>query len=267
MTCQLAGFGLKALLNMLARPNSAKSGSQRPTENKRYILLIDESFPITSDFGLIRANVDSVARAIASWSVELGIPRTCHCVFSWEDALNGLEPLSTEMRRLAIVPTKAGWSAVFQSGIAGSDPASLMPVLSGRLRTDAMRVCATPGSAKYAAIIWENYVGSLSELSGVAAHGRTICAANDGGRWNFFCSGEPFDFENSESYAKTRIKDRFTKEMLGGYLERFGLHPFDDSFYDVSVDRPAIIFERISRWDVRPPEFSLADVVEGRPWR
>jgi hypothetical protein len=230
-------------------------------------LLIDDSFPITSDLGLIQANVDSVATTIASWSIELGIRRTRHCAFSLADAFKKLEPLSAEMRRMAIVPTKAGWSAVFQSGISGSDPSSLMPVLSGRLRADAMRVCATPPSAKYVATIWENYVGSLQGHSGVAPHGRTICAANDGGRWKFFSSGEPFDFENGESYAKTRVRDRFTKEMLASYLAHRSLYPFDDSFYDVSLDRPAIIFERVSRWNVHPPEFSLTDVLEGHPWR
>ncbi len=230
-------------------------------------MLIADAFPITSDLGLIQANVDSVATAIASWGAELGIQRTSHCAFTLADVLKKLEPLSAEMRRLAIVPTKAGWSAVFQSGISGSDPSSLMPVLSGRLRADAMRVCATSTNAKYAATIWENYVGSLPGHGGVAPHGRTICAANDGGRWKFFSSGELFDFEDEGSYAKARVRDRFTKEILARYLAHRSLHPFEDSFYNVSVDRPAIIMERVSRWSVSPPEFSLTDVVDGRPWR
>jgi hypothetical protein len=197
----------------------------------------------------------------------MGIARTSHRVYSLADAFESMEPLSAEMRRLAIVPTKSGWSAVFFSGIAGSDPASLMPVLAGRLLADAMRVCATPARSKYPATIWENYVGNLSEHEGVASYGRTICAANDGGRWKFYCSGEPFDFEESESYVKPKIKERFTKEMLARYLAHRGLYPFDDAFYDVSLERPAVILERVSRWNVRPREFSFADVVDGLPWR
>ena len=229
---------------------------------------IAEAFPVTKDLGLIDASVDSVATTVVRWSATFGQRRKSRRVDSLEDALKSMEPLSADMRRMAIVPTQAGWSAVFQSGINGSDPGSLMPVLAGRLRTSAMRVCSSPPSVKYPATIWENYLGTATpENETVAPHGRTICAANDGGRWRFLSSGAPYDFENIENYLKPRVGDRFTRELLATYLARFSLYPFDDAFYDVTSARPAIIVETVRRWrEPRFPEFSYAEVLAGLPW-
>ena len=54
---------------------------------------------------------------------------------------------------------------------------------------------------------------------------------NDGGRWIFETSGEPYDFEQIERYAAKRKRDRFTHEMLAEYLAHFGISAFDESFY------------------------------------
>jgi hypothetical protein len=60
---------------------------------------------------------------------------------------------------------------------------------------------------------------------------RAIYAANDGGRWVFGHSGEPFPFEKLEQYQAHRVWDRFTFEMLKDYLRHLGLAPFEEDFY------------------------------------
>lgn len=44
------------------------------------------------------------------------------------------------------------------------------------------------------------------------------------------------------------------------------MHPLDDAFYVPSPETPAFVLERLDRWKVRPPEFTLAEVVAGKPW-
>ncbi|HSP81688.1 MAG TPA: hypothetical protein VLQ93_24425 [Myxococcaceae bacterium] len=60
---------------------------------------------------------------------------------------------------------------------------------------------------------------------------RAINAANDGGRWVFLQTGEPFPFERLEQYRARRVRDRFTFDMLKEYLHHLGLSPFDEDFY------------------------------------
>jgi hypothetical protein len=60
---------------------------------------------------------------------------------------------------------------------------------------------------------------------------RALEVANDGGRWVFVQSGEPFPFEQLEQYQARRVRDRFTFEMLKDYLRHLGLSPFEEDFY------------------------------------
>jgi len=60
---------------------------------------------------------------------------------------------------------------------------------------------------------------------------RALGASNDGGRWVFDQSGEPFAFEQVERYQERRVRDRFTFEMLKDYLRHLGLSPFEEDFY------------------------------------
>lgn len=88
---------------------------------------------------------------------------------------------------------------------------------------------------------------------------------NDDGRWIFDQSGKPYPFEEVAAYWRPRKRDRFTPQMLQTYLAHFGLFPFDDDFYVVNSTSPALLLER-PRYRNEPPDFSLEDVVAGKPW-
>jgi hypothetical protein len=93
-----------------------------------------------------------------------------------------------------------------------------------RLGVLAMRICSTPASEMYPATIWEVY--APPHLGGGAlGYRRTVCAMNDGGRWVFEESGEPYPFEDLDKYELPRKRDRFTREMLIHYLERTRIGP------------------------------------------
>jgi len=52
---------------------------------------------------------------------------------------------------------------------------------------------------------------------------RTIVAADDGGRWVFETTGEPFAFEELAYYRKRVKAERFTSALLYKYLQRLGV--------------------------------------------
>lgn len=230
-------------------------------------MLIDDWHPVTQDIGLINAPVDRVVAEFLTWREGIGMGYSRSVKPSLSKALASLAPLSAELRRALFLPAGHGWSAFLQSGIQGSDPFPVMSYLATRLGVLSMRVCATPSEAKWPAVVWEVYgpaaLGGQEPLGFV----RSIAASNDGGRWVFLQSGAPYPFENVEAYSRPKKKDRFTREMLAGYLAEFALFPFEDSFYPVSAGSPAVLLERLSRWENPPPEFSLEQAIEGFPWR
>ena len=84
----------------------------------------------------------------------------------------------------------------------------------------------------------------------------------------FEVSGEPFDFERTELYEARCKKDRFNRKILCEYLEHFGLRPFDDSFYCVAPDSPALLLEQIKPVVTTTIQgFTLEQVVSGDPWK
>ena len=130
-----------------------------------------------------------------------------------------------------------------------------------------MRVCSTAPGETWPATIWEVY--APVKLGGVPplCYRRSIASANDGGRWTFEQSGEPFPFEKLGHYSPPRKRDRFTRELLTEYGPSSTLIPFADSFYVVSAAVPAVVLDEVPRWPKRALEFSLDEVEAGVPWR
>jgi hypothetical protein len=126
-----------------------------------------------------------------------------------------------------------------------------------------MRVCARPGDPKSPGAIWEVY--APSEMGGTPPRfARRSIACSDDGHWVFEQFGEPYPFEDLERYRAKRNRDRFDAALLQCYLREFGLDAFSDDFYRVDASSPAILIEDGVRYDFK--EFTLAEVVAGRPW-
>ena len=222
--------------------------------------------PVTSDMGLINAPTECVAREYVEWQESLGRANLKTLIESdLLSALGALPPLSASKERRLFVATRNGWTAQFQSGIQGSDPFPVMSLFSERLDVLAMRVCQTAPNELYQATIWEVY--APRRLGGdTLSYRRSISAANDGGSWVFDQYGEPFDFETVEDYKEPRKRDRFTKNHLIRYLSEFALRPFEDSFYLISPESPAYLFENTTSG----PDtngYTLEEVRSGLPWK
>lgn len=229
-------------------------------------MIIDSWHPVTSDLGLIHAQLDDVVGELLNWHKSIEIEYNQREVgTSLSDAFKALLPLSNAKQRRLFVKTSSGWTACFQNGIQGSDPFPAMSYLAKRMNVLSMRVCATPTNALWPALIWEvyapEYLGGKPPLN----YRRSIAVSNDGGRWVFEETGIPFDFERTELYEERRKKDRFPRELLVEYLGQFSLRPFEDQFYSIELGSPAVLLQQIKP-TISMPEFSLEDVIAGKPW-
>ena len=157
-----------------------------------------------------------------------------------------LEPFVSSMwTRKVIAPIAGGWSAQFDNNYRGTD-SSGVSVLCQKVGCRALRVTAVEHTlkkvgerqwvGKYGAMILQVFDAGVSR--------RTISAMNDGGRWDFYQSGEPFAFEDLRAYKNRRIRDRFTYEMMHRYLKELGVQPFDLGSYTCSEDEPFYIIDR-----------------------
>lgn len=222
--------------------------------------------PVTFDFGLMEAAPAAAASTFAQMQREGGIETVPgEVVGSLDDAFAALPPLSMQRRRSLFIATQSGWTAFFRSGIAGSDPFLPMCRLSARLRTRAMRVCVQE-LPPWPACMWEVYEPEGDTTSGHCATRRVLDLSNDGGRWTFVDHGEPYAFEDRSRYVVRRKRDRFDRALLSRYLEQFALRPFDDAFYRVNADVPALLLEERTAWPGFP-EYTLSETRAGVPWQ
>jgi hypothetical protein len=185
-------------------------------------------WPVTYEFGLVRSDLDTVAAVRTKMYEDAGLQVTG----TWlsgplDDCFSRLEPLQPAATREMFFSTNFGWTAFFSNGARASDAFLPMLQLSKALGVTALRVCVTPTKALYQGVILEVY--DTPHAGGTAdGYRRSIAAVNDGGRWVFDQSGEPFPFEDTAQYGARRKRDRFTSDMLLSYLERFGIPRLSD---------------------------------------
>jgi hypothetical protein len=221
-------------------------------EEMNGLLLDDRWAPVTSEMGFLEARAEDAAGSHAAWQRELlgphGVSVEVRPVTgSLEEVLSSLLPLTdSEVQRHLFIPTRSSWTAYVENGHGGTDAASSMRHMARRVGCRSLRVVAVPhtyrkGQGRYGAVMLEMYGPHLN-----ARHNnylRALGASNDGGRWVFDQSGEPFPFEQVERYQERKVRDRFTFEMLKDYLRHLGLSPFEEDFY-LPEGAPAWLVEK-----------------------
>ncbi|HZH17330.1 MAG TPA: hypothetical protein VE057_23445 [Archangium sp.] len=239
------------------------------TETMKGLLLEDRWAPTTSELGFLETDAEHAARAFAAWQEGLLAPRGMsvgvHPVSGpLEQALSALLPLtSPEALRQLFIPTRSHWTGYVENARGGTDAASAMSYMAETLGCRGMRVVAVPHTlrkdrGRYGAVMFELYGPQRTDWLNYL---RTLYAANDGGRWVFGQSGEPFPFEKLEQYQARRVRDRFTFDMLKEYLHHLGLSPFEEDFY-LPQGAPAWLVERTGPVSPSHKEFTLAQVRE-----
>ena len=210
------------------------------TQEMKGLLLEDRWAPVTSEMGFLELGAEQAARAFATWQEGLMTPRGITVEVlpvsgSLEQVLSRLLPLTSgETQRELFIPTRSAWTAYVENGWTGTDAASSMSVMARRLSIRCLRVVAVPHTlrgdqGRYGAVMLD--VFGPEQPGKINNYVRALGASNDGGRWVFDQSGEPFAFEQVERYQARRVRDRFTFEMLKDYLRHLGLAPFEEDFY------------------------------------
>lgn len=237
-------------------------------EEMRGLLLEDRWAPVTSEMGFLETGAAHAARASAAWQAGLHdergtIVQVRPVSGSLEQVLSTLLPLtSPEPRRDLFIPTRGPWTAFVENARGGTDASSRMALMARTLGCRGMRVVAVPHTlrgdkGRYGAVMLEVF----SPHPTGPRYLRALGASNDGGRWVFDSSGEPFPFEQLERYQARRVKDRFTFDMLRDYLHHLGLSPFDEHFY-LPEGQPAWLVEKSGPLYPHHKEFTLAQVRE-----
>jgi hypothetical protein len=238
-------------------------------EEMKGLLLEDRWAPITSDLGFLEWDAERAARAYAEWWGELLAPRggevaTRPVAGSLEQVLSTLLPLTRgENQRHLFIPTRSAWTAYFDNGWRGTDVGSAMRYMSRTLGCRGMRVGAVPHTlrkdkGRYGIVVLEVYGPHQTDWLNIL---RTLYVANDGGRWVFGQSGEPFPFEKPERYQARRLRERFTFDMLKEYVRHLGLWPFDEDFY-LPEGAPAWLVEKTGPFFAAYEQCTLAQARE-----
>jgi hypothetical protein len=238
-------------------------------ENMKGLLLDDRWAPVTATMGFLEARAEYSARAFAAWQGGLLAPRGITVKVSpvsgsLEQALSSLLPLtSPERRRHLFMPTRSPWTGYVDNARGGTDAASAMGYMAQTLGCRGMRVVAVPHTlrkdkGRYGAVMLDVYGPRQTHWLNYL---RAIYAANDGGRWVFGQSGEPFPFEKLEQYQARKVRDRFTFDMLKDYLRHLGLSPFEEDFY-LPEGAPAWLVEKTGPVVPAHKEYTLAQARE-----
>jgi hypothetical protein len=237
-------------------------------EDMKGLLLDDRWAPVTSEMGFLETRAEHAVRTFASWQETLMAPRGITVEVqpvsgTLVQVLSSLLPVSSpERQRHLFVPTRSTWTAYLDNGWGGTDAASAMGAMARRVGCRSLRVVAVPhtyreGQGRYGAVMLEMYGPQLN-----ARHNNTVralAAANDGGRWVFHQSGEPFPFEKLERYQERKVRDRFTFEMLKDYLRHLGLSPFEEDFF-LPEGAPAWLVQKTGAFTSKQRGYTLEQV-------
>jgi len=196
-------------------------------------LLANRFAPTTFVIGFLERDVDAVVRADTAWCA--GIGRFSHRAVAGDlgAMLGELEPLSGPLTRRLWVQTNSGWTAYFDNSIIGSDPYGPICYLSRQLGCRGLTISCCPDirGVCYGQTRFDLYG---QEPVNVFNCTRSVGATNDGGRWSWDIVGEPLAFEETETYSRKRIKDRFAPELAVRYCSALGVNPYVEDFYGQS---------------------------------
>jgi hypothetical protein len=219
---------------------------------------IDKWSPVTNDFLIVNAPIDRAVAAYSNWMKRLGFAftKTISDV-DLDNAFASLAPLANSQHRKLFVCAGRDWTAFFQNGIQGSDPAAHGHQLARELDAIGMRVCVTPPAYQWQAVMWEVYAPRRTG-GDEFGYRRALAVANDGGKWVFINSGVPFPFERQDRYVAPRKRDRLDRQMLEAYLCECAVNPFQPGTLIVSSEAPAVLLD-VEKRGVPMKEFTYAE--------
>ncbi|MCL3860654.1 hypothetical protein [Actinotalea sp. K2] len=159
------------------------------------------------------------------------------------DALSLLLPLESPWSRILLAPCGA-WTAVVNNGLHGGDSTAPGPATSRALNVQCVVASAVPRYGPGHEQTQLEVFGPEGEPP--LMYRRSLSATATDGRWEWYESGTPFEFEATERYTARRKRDRFDRELLLDYLEHLGIPARTDSAYG-----PAVLLQERAQYERR----------------
>jgi hypothetical protein len=225
--------------------------------------LLDGRFaPLTHAWGFLEAPLQLVGDALYKWT-SANVSKVTLEPFeaSLGEALLRLEPLTIPPRKQLLMQTVSPWTAYFDNGANGGDPATAVGYLAEYLKCRALAVACVPqtllserkdAKGTYGAVQFQLFAPVRREFLN---YERSISVANDGGRWVFNATGTVQPYEKTTNYEAPRIRNRFTPEMLEEYCAALGIRLFAPDFYGPG----AILIEVHDPLPPHHPELTLTE--------
>jgi len=147
-----------------------------------------------------------------------------------------LEPLTGGSRpRELLIEAGPKWTAYFDCSVRGTDAVSTVGHLSRTARCQGVAIRCVPHvagrgerPARLGAVQFELFGPLSTEFLNFV---RTVSVSFSGTKWQFSASGTEQAFEEVETYKSSRVRDRFTSDMLERYCRAIGLDPFTEASY------------------------------------
>ena len=193
--------------------------------------------PLGAVVQFIHAPIGNVADAVAS-RFTAGPANA-----SLMDALSLLLPFESPWSRILLAPC-GDWTALVNNGLYGGDSTAPGSAISRALNVECVVASAVP---RYG----PGHEQTQMEVFGPAGEPplmyiRSLSATATDGRWEWYASGTPFEFEATERYTRRRKRDRFDRELLLDYLEHSGIPARTDTAY-----APAILLQERAQYERR----------------
>ena len=201
-------------------------------------LLDNKLAPLTFSWGFLEAPVEAVNNSYVSWQKKILQSVKVQAInLSLTEALRKLEPLDTGSQRVLFLSTKGNWTACFDNGAKGGNPATFVGELAERLKCRGLAVGCVPNTltksdrgklGTWGAVKFTLFGPEARQHLNIE---RSVSVINDVRGWKFDAIGTVQPFEQVDRYAAKRIAERFTPEMLEEYGRALGIELFDENFY------------------------------------
>lgn len=207
-------------------------------------LLGGAASPLGLTVQYIQADATALVDEIVRWRTGLGNRLEVSEPRAYPDVLMDLLPFEAPWTRELVMPCGDGWSAYLNSAIGGGDPTASGGAVAHRLGVRCVVAQHAPrhGPGHAATQLWVQGPAGEPPLM----YERTLAAHAEDGRWSWYVSGRPFDFEDPSRYTARRIRDRFDRPLLLQYLAALGIPAEDDAAYG-----PGVVVQQVVGWRIR----------------
>jgi hypothetical protein len=225
--------------------------------------LLDNTLaPLTFEWGFIEAPLDTVSAGYRRWQRKiLHRVRVAQFNLPLADALKQLDPLDRGSARVLFISTRSSWTACFDNGVRGGNPATFAGELAQQLKCRGVAVGCIPNTLSRHDAAKPGTWGGLKftlfapEKRDFLNIERSVSIINDVGGWEFNSIGAVQPFEHVDRYAARRIADRLTSGMLEEYCRALGIDLFDQNFYG----GPGVLTYSSLWFFPKPPTTPLAE--------